>query len=490
MPIEKSKGQTPTEQTLARLCDRTFLKVWSYANPFKPDGKELCDLIAVFENHVILFFDRECRKFDGDVELQIAWRRWYKETISKQIATVNGAKRYLLDNADEVYLDAKCTTKLPIAIPTEALVVHKVIVAHGAAEACVAASEDNVSGSLAVIYELDFEGEPLPFVLRLDRRDPVHVLDSHNLGIILSELDTFADFVQYLTEKERAISRYDTLVYCGEEDLLAHYLLNFDEELRKHFIGTKDKSINGLMIGEGEWNDFYQSGPYKRRLEANKVSMLWDELIQKTGQNALDGKLLGNGDVFSQRSALHEMAKEPRLSRRMLSEGILNAMRVFPDSLNGITRHIVFMPSYFEHTGYVFLQVKSEDYDEAGDEDYRPMRQTMLQIACGVVKCQHPNLHKVIGIGMDAVKHSPINSEDLILLECKEWTEEQQKHYEGVNTGLNFLATSSVRRIQKTASEFPPPPKYNVKAKVGRNQPCHCGSGKKYKKCCLSNERL
>src|SRR3989344_1476945 len=28
----------------------------------------------------------------------------------------------------------------------------------------------------------------------------------------------------------------------------------------------------------------------------------------------------------------------------------------------------------------------------------------------------------------------------------------------------------------------------NAKMKVGRNDPCHCGSGKKYKKCCLDKD--
>ena len=28
----------------------------------------------------------------------------------------------------------------------------------------------------------------------------------------------------------------------------------------------------------------------------------------------------------------------------------------------------------------------------------------------------------------------------------------------------------------------------NKKIKVGRNEPCPCGSGKKYKKCCLNKE--
>ncbi|MBI2176025.1 SEC-C domain-containing protein [Candidatus Woesearchaeota archaeon] len=28
----------------------------------------------------------------------------------------------------------------------------------------------------------------------------------------------------------------------------------------------------------------------------------------------------------------------------------------------------------------------------------------------------------------------------------------------------------------------------NLKRKLGRNDPCHCGSGTKYKKCCLDND--
>jgi uncharacterized protein YecA (UPF0149 family) len=31
-------------------------------------------------------------------------------------------------------------------------------------------------------------------------------------------------------------------------------------------------------------------------------------------------------------------------------------------------------------------------------------------------------------------------------------------------------------------------PVRRVEAKVGRNDPCPCGSGKKYKKCCMSKQ--
>ncbi|MFV9616392.1 MAG: SEC-C metal-binding domain-containing protein, partial [Gammaproteobacteria bacterium] len=33
-------------------------------------------------------------------------------------------------------------------------------------------------------------------------------------------------------------------------------------------------------------------------------------------------------------------------------------------------------------------------------------------------------------------------------------------------------------------------PYHRETPKIGRNDPCHCGSGKKYKKCCLSKEPI
>jgi hypothetical protein len=41
---------------------------------------------------------------------------------------------------------------------------------------------------------------------------------------------------------------------------------------------------------------------------------------------------------------------------------------------------------------------------------------------------------------------------------------------------------------QATAIGAPAPPSPARKAKAGRNEPCPCGSGKKYKKCCLFNQ--
>jgi hypothetical protein len=482
MAIQKSSGQTPTEQYLSHLCDQTFLGLWSYANPFKADGKELCDLIAIFENHVFLFFDRESRKFDRvDADLRLTWERWRKEVITKQIRTAAGAKRYVLNNREQIFLDANRTVPLPVEIPAGELRVHKIIVAHGAKEACEQFSTDNVYGSLGVTYQATPSDRSHPFIVSLEKSDPVHVLDSHNLDLILGELDTFHDFARYLVEKERAISRYDYLTYCGEEDLLAHYFVNYDAETKSYLIGTKEEGYNHIIIGEGEWHEFVKTGPYQRRKAENEISYAWDRLIQKTGRNALNGTLGGDGGIFQGKSAVYEMAKEPRVLRRALSEMIAASIANFPDDAKGMVRNLSLLPSFFLESGYVFLQLF---HDNPGDYDteYRPIRTTMLEVACGAAKLKFPYLKKVIGIAIDAPKYSSKNSEDFILLNCDNWTDEDQAYYEEANKELRFFQTDAVKQHQMHVTEFPKAHR-KQRPTIGRNQLCPCGSGKKYKKC-------
>jgi hypothetical protein len=367
-------------------------------NPFREPGKELCDLIAVFENHVYLFFDRENQTLASAPEdIGLAWERWKKEAITKQIKTAKKARNHVLNNRDAIYLDAKCTVKFPVRLPAANMTIHTIIVAHGASEACKAFSPDNVAGSLAVIYSDVGSGvpPPVPFRVLLERKNIIHLFDSHSVDIILGELDTFYDFTTYITAKEDAISRLESLVYAGEEDLLADYYSNFDSKMKQHFIGTHDTQYTGVVIEEGKWQDFIKSDPYERKKLADRVSYLWDDLLQRTTQNALDGTLLGDGGIYESQSAIFEMAKEPRFSRRVLAEAMQKAIQGFPEHGGGITRNLSFMPSFYKQTGYVFLQIRHpsiEDYDGA----YRPKRQAMLKIACGVAKNKFPHLTKIV----------------------------------------------------------------------------------------------
>jgi uncharacterized protein YchJ len=481
--IVKSEGVTHTERLLAGLCDRSFLKLWSYPNPFKEDRDELCDLLAVFENHVFIFFDRENLAFSNeDKDPLVNWKRWKKKAIDSQTRTAHGAERYI-QSGRNIFLDKDLKIPFPFNIDLEKMVVHKIIVAHGAKEACEKFSKDNVYGSLGVFYGHSKSELPFPFMIHIDKDRPVHVFDSHNLPIIFSELDTIYDFTSYLDAKVEAIKKYDLLSYCGEEDLLAHYFLNFDESRNKHFIGTSEKNITGITIGEGEWKDFIELVIYKRKKSADKISYHWDRLLQITCQNTLDG-IIGGSSPLTGRSAIHEMAKEPRFHRRALSERMIQSIRNFPETPQPIMRNLSFMPSFYEEKGYVFLQLKVDGITDYENE-YRPKRQALLELACGAARNKFDHLKTVVGIAIDAPKYADTNSEDFILLDCSNWTEEDRDHYEKANEEIGFFKTGIVEK--RTVSEFPvvKDPKTSGNKKVGRNAPCPCGSGKKYKKCCL-----
>jgi len=478
-PINKSTGGTPTEQLLERLCERTFLKIWSWPRPFKADKKELCDLIAIFEDRVIVFFDRESRKFDKEgQDVELAWKRWKKTTIDKQIETSVGAVRYL-SGGQEIYLDDRLSSKLPVPIPPNAR-IHRVVVAHGAKEACKRGSDANVSGSLAITYGQDEFGQDHPFMVSLDRTAPVHIFDSENLELVFQELDTFGDFIAYLDEKEAAIQTYDFLSYCGEEDLLAHYFLGFDDASKRYRIGLPSETANGIHIGEGAWLGFVASGPYERRKKANEVSYWWDHLIQKTSANALKGTLHGNGNLFKGQSAICEMAKERRVARRMLSQRMHDAAAAFPETGSLLVRHISFMQVDDLSKGYVFLQLKGEglpSYDE-----YRECRRAMLELACGVARNKFPALKMVIGIAMEPPRLYETISEDFLLMPCEDWPEERAEHYRHANEHVRFFETDSFKPRQGRTAEFPPSTP-RLDRKIGRNDPCPCGSGRKLKKC-------
>lgn len=104
--VKKSEGVNFSENLLAQLCESTFLKLWSYPNPFKDDGKEMCDVIAVFNNEVFLFFDRKSEVLEGaevDENYLVKWNRWRRKVIEKQLKTVYGAERYLRSKKKGVF---------------------------------------------------------------------------------------------------------------------------------------------------------------------------------------------------------------------------------------------------------------------------------------------------------------------------------------------------------------------------------------------------
>ena len=459
--IKKKSGVTDTEQLLAKFCNNLFLDLWSYPNPYKKDGKELCDLIAIFEDHVFLFFDRSRNlenEPDGDVT-DNKWERWKRKVISKQLKTASGAERYIKRNGP-IYLDENQLTALPIKINIKKIKIHKFIIAHGAATACRNFSKENISGSLAISYSLPVFRFPvqLPFHITLDKRSPVHIFDEENLGIILKDLDTFPDFLDYILEKEYAIKKLSMLSYCAEEDLLAFYYNNFNERSNKHYIYPREenvsatKTLHSISVGEGEWNEFIKSKPYKSKKESDKISYFWDEFIRYSSSFVLDGTSVGDKiNDFNSNHQLKEMAKEPRFSRRDIAKCLVD-LTMSDVSPGG--RLLKYRSSIDKEKGYVFLLIRphKDNLSDMEYEKYRSARKRLLVVACGAAKNKMPHLTKLVGIAVD-YKSMEKKTEDFCLLDCSEWTKENRQHYENINKTFGFFKTAPIQK--KQVSNFP-----------------------------------
>src|SRR5712671_5224617 len=119
----RAQGITQAERYLQRLCERSFLTLWSYPGVFrdqktggKGDGKELCDLLVVFGDHVLIFSDKSCA-FPETGDIQLDWSRWYRKAVMKSAEQAWGAERWLREYPERTFLDRACTQPLPIDLP-------------------------------------------------------------------------------------------------------------------------------------------------------------------------------------------------------------------------------------------------------------------------------------------------------------------------------------------------------------------------------------
>jgi len=129
-------GLNDSERYLYSLCKRTFLSMWSYCNVFRQPGSELCDLLVVCGNDVIIFSDKFCAyPENGDASLN--WSRWFKRAVIKSANQLWGAENWIKRSPERIFVDSKCKQELPspIAIDRDTR-FHLVLVAHGASQSC------------------------------------------------------------------------------------------------------------------------------------------------------------------------------------------------------------------------------------------------------------------------------------------------------------------------------------------------------------------
>lgn len=235
-------GKTSSESRLLQLVRGSVLSLWSIPGPYIDDGlarngggKELCDLLVIFGDDVLLFSDKECA-FPEDDNVKVAWARWYKRAIGKSAKQLVGASNALRRHTTRLFSDAACKKPLPLSLPKpDRMRIHLVAVAHGSVGAAQRYWEayggtPGSTGSLMLNTELisnNHELKPFQIGWPSGKDCFIHVLDSLTLGLLLKELDTVADFTDYLEKKEALLkSSGCEFLIPGEEDLLVSCPVN------------------------------------------------------------------------------------------------------------------------------------------------------------------------------------------------------------------------------------------------------------------------
>ncbi len=307
--IERGISVNTTEKTLSDLCDLAFLKLWSFPNPYKELWKELCDVLVVFDNNIIVFSVKNI-KYNENKGLA-GWQRWKRKAIDESITQINGAEKWIKNHPDQIYLNKNCNTIIPINSKMK-FKIYRIVVAHGISDS-IANIPGNTSGSLGIKYSDNNHFEDVQYFVELPKSPIYHILDSANLEILLKELDTITDFISYLKEKEKAIKLSKIVTYTGEEDVMGQYLRTIEPETGKHYI-LKDENKDLIVDFENMiWKNFSNSYEYKEKKILDKSSYLWDEYLQQLCEYALNGELTGNIDVFQESSPIKRDGKRVKI---------------------------------------------------------------------------------------------------------------------------------------------------------------------------------
>lgn len=465
--LQTAEGLNESERMLTNLCQKSFLRLWAQNNVYTDEGfkngrgstKELCDALVVFGNDVIIFSDKHIT-FQTEKPLEIAWPRWYRRAVVDSIRQLHGARNWLLRFPGRAFLDSACLRKLPVAVPAaEKVKFHLVAVTRGSREASLAARGGVGIGSFLVNTTIAGDNHlKTPFAI--GHPDPkngfVHVFDEVTVELLLSELDTAADFIAYLNERQRMLGRQGTTVLArGEEDLLAFYLQTMDDSGSKHLLGPKEETPDLTIFDDELFERLVTEPAYLRKKAADKVSYAWDLLVERfieLGDPTLNEDFLDQAPSETEQG-LRLLAAENRFRRRQLAETYLGALqRVGPGERLG---RVVYS-GVADETVFVFVVApmrEGESYQE-----YRRHRLGVLHAYVRTAKLKAPLGTVFVGVAFDNPhKKDRGGSEDLLVWTQPTWTTEDLHELESLRVELGLFGPNMEVQHWK-GTEFPQDP--------------------------------
>tara|TARA_R110000868_G_scaffold84809_1_gene238850 strand:+ start:2625 stop:3815 length:1191 start_codon:yes stop_codon:yes gene_type:complete len=373
---------TPSEQYVADLCQKSFLPFWNFPNPIGKKNKELCDVLVICGNYILIISVKDIR-ISSHTDKKVQYERWVKKAVEDSAKQIYGAERFL-KIANEVYAKNR-TNKISLP-PKNERIIFRIAIAFGS---------DNAF--------------PLPY--GEFGQGFVHVFDEVSTSILLSELDTITDFTRYLTDKVQFLQgKYFSMP--KESDFLAFYIqtgLDVDEK------------ADAIVSDGGLWESYVASKEYVEWQALLPQSKIWDYMIAQLHDYHISEE---TSDKFRNEyeEAIRVINLESRINRIELG-GILD---------NAIQRKLsarMLRPLKGAKHCYVFMPLTPKNWEGKENE---------LELRCMVARMENPTIEMVIGIGFGSNGDGQ-DVYDICSHYIPEMSEEFIKHAKEVQDELGYF---------------------------------------------------
>lgn len=376
IPLQVNEESTPSEKYVFTICRKSFLSLWSYLRPKGKKGNELCDILVVCEPHIIIISVKDCKMKDTG-NFKTDWERWHRASVEESISQLFGAERWIEQNPKVIKKNGGDGLDFPEIFTRK---IHRIVIAFG---------------GIGVA----------PFKYPDPEQKFVHVFDEKSFTMIINELDTITDLIQYLDVKETFYKRgAETIYHGGEEDLLGFYLLNNK---------TLPEKADSLILTDDLWSGYNEE---KKKVGLDKQleqSRFWDGIIEDFSQHYFKGDLEVGNSLSEVENVLRIMAKEDRSARISLSEGMIGFIeKVNQKNVQGSNARVLFSPS---GVGYILLI--------CARAITREERRVELLGRCYVMRDIKNDITTFIGIATESFEPGEGSSMDAVLFLKPDWSD-------------------------------------------------------------------
>jgi len=381
-----------SEKYVSKIGTKTFFSLWSFENPRKPNGEELCDFLVVFENDIIIFSVKDIEYKKKGVE-QIDMDRWKRKAINSSVSQIYGAERIIGQMTDVI--DSEDHVQTPLPNP-ECRRIHRIAIAFGS-------------------------DREIPISVRNCSKGFVHIFDEIAFGVILKELDTITDFIDFLLNTEHFLSTKKVIMLGGVEDLLGVYLWND----RTYPEGDVYIVINDY------WKEIIKKPEMIGKKKLNKVSYLWDDIIESFVKSFSDGTIQGDNKLPDIEKGLRIMVKENRFNRRILMEAFRDMVQKTGEGMMNF-RDVLGR----REVCYLFMC--------APEDMKREHRKEILAKRCFVLRGKYGK-NPIVGLATEPL-HVDGRSYDMVVYDDPEMGDEYWEKYKEIQSISHFFEKPDISK--------------------------------------------